>query len=372
MISKLHSIFLLFVIVVSIAGCGMYESSPLIVSIRSDDIDSVKSMIDSGEDVNASSLDIIEDRYWKLTPLIRASITGNVEIIKLLLEAGADVNGKDEFGDTALMASSEYNHIEATKLLIKSGADVDAIKPDQTTALMISARNGNYEIAHILLDANADVNIGLGVGSGGTALSLALQRRTGALPKLLKEKNTSIIKAMIDKGADLNQKDKDGRTLLDRTIGELDFDIQKLLIESGTDISKGYPLHFAAFVGETDLVFLLVQHGIDVNKKNKMKGKKNKAIYNWTALHTAAAFHRDEIVRILLENGAGVDLLTENGETPLLLAVKNKNKESAEMLINAGADINLQNKDKRSPLSIAKETGRNDIVKLLEDSGAKE
>lgn len=97
MVHTYHRFILFFITLVFTSGCvGIYESSPLIVSIRSNDIGAVESLIASGADVNALSLDFIGERPWKLTPLIRASITNNVEIIRMLLEAGADVNGKDD------------------------------------------------------------------------------------------------------------------------------------------------------------------------------------------------------------------------------------------------------------------------------------
>ena len=196
----------LSVVFLFLNGCvGIYESSPLIVSIRSNDIASVESLIVSGEDVNALSLDFIEGQSWKLTPLIRASITGNVDVIKLLLEAGADVNAKDEWGDTALMATAGYGNVEAAKLLIRSGADVNATKPDLTTALMIAARQGELEIVEVLLGANADVNIGFGIGD--TALSLAAW-----------ECEIAIMEALIKKGAYVNHYDKECRSLLEKYI----------------------------------------------------------------------------------------------------------------------------------------------------------
>ena len=194
--------FLLFIsIILFMDGCGVYESSPLIVSIRSDDSVAVESFIDAGEDVNALSLDLIEKQYWKLTPLIRASISGNVEIMKMLIEASADVNGKDEWGHTALMATAEYGHVEAAKLLIKSGANVDATKPDQTTALMIAARNGNFKIAEIVLDGGVDVNRG---GGGETALSLAVWQGNASVVELLVKNGAEVTYMVLKRAREKN------------------------------------------------------------------------------------------------------------------------------------------------------------------------
>ena len=180
-----------------VVSCGIYESSPLIVSIRSEDAYSVRSLIDSGEDVNAMSQDLIGNQYWKLTPLIRASISGNLEIMQMLINAGADVNGIDEWGDTPLMAAAAFGHVEAAKLLISSGANLDAKKPDETTALMIAARRGNYEVLKTLITAGADPNIGL--GTGDTALSLAAGAGNVVMVKLLLANGASVDRVAIER-----------------------------------------------------------------------------------------------------------------------------------------------------------------------------
>jgi TPR repeat protein len=131
------------------------------------------------------SRDWIRDQQWKLTPLVRASISGNLEIMQLLIEAGADVNGVDEWGDTPLMATVEFRHIEAAILLLENGADIDATKPNGTTALMIAARNEDLMSTDLLLRKGADPKIGL--GSGDTALSLAAWNGNKEIVRLLIE-----------------------------------------------------------------------------------------------------------------------------------------------------------------------------------------
>lgn len=157
--------------IIFISACAVSGPSPLIISIRSGDVTTVKSMIDAGEDVNELSRDLIGYQHWRITPLIGASVSGNLEIMELLIEAGADVDKKDEWGDTPLMAAVAFDHIRAARLLLENGADIDATKPDQTTALMIAARQGNSEITEFLLRQGANSNIGF--GTGWTALSLA-------------------------------------------------------------------------------------------------------------------------------------------------------------------------------------------------------
>lgn len=170
---RYYQIVLLFVALLQMGGCATYESSPLIVSVRSEDVADVKKLINAGADVNLLSYDFINGQAWKITPLIRAALTGNTEIVGVLLKAGADVNRTDEWGDTALMGAAESNSPEVAQILIDAGADINATKPDLTTALMIAARKGYLDVVILLLDAGANADVG--AGSGATALSLATQ-----------------------------------------------------------------------------------------------------------------------------------------------------------------------------------------------------
>lgn len=58
------------------------------------------------------------------------------------------------------------------------------------------------------------------------------------------------------------------------------------------------PLHVAAFMGNTNIVVLLLKHGADPN---------GQTMHNETSLHLASRAGRIETVRLLLRNGAIVD-----------------------------------------------------------------
>lgn len=45
----------------------------------------------------------------------------------------------------------------------------------------------------------------------------------------------------------------------------------------------------------------------------------------------------------------------KNGQTPLMLASKNKNSAIAKLLIDAGADVNIRRKNSKTPLMMAPE-----------------
>ncbi|QCE43394.1 ankyrin repeat domain-containing protein [Psychroserpens sp. NJDZ02] len=114
----------------------------------------------------------------------------------------------------------------------------------------------------------------------------------------------------------------------------------KLALANGTDINitrdndaNQSMLHYAANFNHLNLVQLLVENGIDINKGDT---------YGKTALHIAARKGALLIVKHLIEHGAIIDKKNEENETPFNEAIYNNSIECAEILIKNGADINNQ------------------------------
>ena len=149
------------------------------------------------------------------TALYLASEAGNVEVVDELLNAGADVNlapGPAEYGWTPPIGiASENGHLEVVKLLLNSGANVGIFKAMQRgyqhpkifqffidhgedvnntqyyfgdSSLMYFSKTGNKDIVELLLKAGADVNIKN--KDGKTALMLAQENNNTAIVELLK------------------------------------------------------------------------------------------------------------------------------------------------------------------------------------------
>ncbi len=91
--------------------CSARKESDLILS-------AIKAIIDSGADINI--------RGWQdRTPLIWACDNGLVKTVKLLLSSGADVNASTQYGDSALSLTKKAT---IKKLLIAAGAKQESLE----------------------------------------------------------------------------------------------------------------------------------------------------------------------------------------------------------------------------------------------------
>jgi ankyrin repeat protein len=137
----------------ALAGASAWQSAAATITnaARDADIDEVRQLIQSGEDVNAPEADGTSALLW-------ASYQAYPELVTLLIEAGADPNAANEFGITPLLQASRNGDAPTIKVLLDAGADIKMTHPGGETALMAAARSGSVESVSLLLDRGADPN----------------------------------------------------------------------------------------------------------------------------------------------------------------------------------------------------------------------
>ncbi|XP_028417233.1 2-5A-dependent ribonuclease-like [Dendronephthya gigantea] len=110
-----------------------------------------------------------------------------------------------------------------------------------------------------------------------------------------------------------------------------------------------------------EIVKYLVEHGAGVNGKDS-KGR--------TVLHTAVAKGALEMVKYLVEKGAEVNSKDPDGRTVLNHALSTNNPEMVKYLVEHGADVNSKDTNGRTVLHSAATKGTLEIVKYLVEHGA--
>lgn len=94
--------------------------------------------------------------------------------------------------------------------------------------------------------------------------------------------------------------------------------------------------------------------------------------HGFSPLGIAAHFGQENIVRILLTNGADPDFPSQNGYNvyPIHAALGANNNNIVKMLIEAGAEVNVVQSSRITPLHLAAQQGNIDIIILLLENGA--
>ena len=88
----------------------------------------------------------------------------------------------------------------------------------------------------------------------------------------------------------------------------------------------------------------------------------------WYALHNAVVEGNSEVVEVLLSAGANPDVLSEDGSTPLMMAVRGGDARIVALLIKAGANVFLKNEDDETAVDMARQAGFDAAVKLIEQT----
>ena len=187
----------------------------------------------------------------------KAVLWGDIEVVKQHLAAGADVNAKDDLYYTPLHIAAQQGHKEIANLLIAKDADVNVTDKSGDTPLHEAASKGYKEVAELLVTNDADVN----AKNDGESTPLHNAGRRG---------HKEIVELLIAGGADVNAKeDKFGITPLDSAIANDRTEIANLLRKHGGKTGAELSIHDAAANGNIVAVKQYLAAGIDVNAKNE-------------------------------------------------------------------------------------------------------
>lgn len=124
------------------------------------------------------------------------------------------------------------------------------------------------------------------------------------------------------------------------------------------------PLIHAVRSGVADAVREELFSGGSSVDERRMDGR------NETPLWIASYFGYENVVRLLLERGALVDLARDDGATPLFMACVQGHKIVAQLLLEHDAAADHANNDGITPLFVAIMSGHENVVRVLLEGGA--
>ncbi|MBO9496785.1 ankyrin repeat domain-containing protein [Thalassotalea sp. G20_0] len=237
--------------------------------------------------------------------------------------------------------------------LIERGAKINAKTKNygEETALHIAALRGSKRIIELLVNKGADVNAK--TSYGWTAIRCAY--KNGPI--------TPLIRCMVNAGLKIDAM-CDSSTMLAHAAREGCWELVEFLLDKGAKVNteiniKGTALHLAVLQGRPDIIKMLMNHGANINVRNHHKGK--------SVLHFAARLGRPEIIEQLIDHGADISARDNKGKTVLHDAARQDQPDIIEQLRNYGADINARDNKGRMLLHLVAASGQQAILdKLLQ------
>ena len=127
-----------------------------------------------------------------------------------------------------------------------------------------------------------------------------------------------------------------------------------------------YPLHRAIENNDINMVRQLLNR-YDVNTRRNTDIRE-------TPLTLASSLYRNEIIQVLINAGADLNMEDNDGLTPLMSSFIDdgfyNHVETIELLLDNNANVNYQNRNGETALHIASQLDRTEIIRILVDRGA--
>ena len=369
---------------------NQHAVTPLLLSAYRGHKEITRLLLAAGANINAKSEN-------GSTPLHNAASSGSREVAELLLAAKADVNSTNSNGDTPLMIAVFNKHTEMAAFLLANKADVDTPNQSGVTPLHMAADKGPKEMVELLLANNA--NIAAKNKNGGTPWDVAtvdhhddivqlLQQHGGltgsATPSVSSKKppdpreelakaalagDLKTVETSLREHPDLvSSENAEGHTLLFVAAEEGNKALARILLDAGANVNTRdrnglAPLDVAVLNGR-DLEFLelLFNRGAQVNGKTT-RGE--------TPLHQAARGGHKDAAELLFVKGADVNAKTTDGWTAL--AIASHTLQAPRLTLNGKTVSNLFATDRSIPIGMQGDVaaqGHTEVARLLREYGA--
>jgi ankyrin repeat protein len=345
---------------------------------------------------------VFEPKFGK-TLLYIATEINDYQLVKYLIEKGAEINARSD-NQTPLRIAYKKEHFEIFHFLILKGTDLEAKNEKNQTVLQQATEARQYKIVNLLSYNNAH-------GKEQFSKEFYFDCSYTDLHFASEHGHFQNVEFLIEKGAEIDAKDKSEKTALHLASEKGYFEVVKSLVEKEADINakdknEKPALHFASEKGNLEIVKNLLQHGANIGAKDKTENTpllsasenghfdvykflaenganlkdKNNALQG--SLHLASCSDNVELVQYLIKkHHFDVNEHSEESGTPLMLATLENQKVIVKCLLEEGSDVNLASNLKlikqessfdfldvflnASPLHLASFHGHLEIVKLL-------
>eukprot|EP01129_Flabellula_baltica_P003593 TRINITY_DN13348_c0_g1_i1.p1 TRINITY_DN13348_c0_g1~~TRINITY_DN13348_c0_g1_i1.p1 ORF type:complete len:1253 (-),score=225.09 TRINITY_DN13348_c0_g1_i1:25-3783(-) len=278
--------------------------------------------------------------------LIRALLAGNIKLASQMLSKGANPNGHQNDQDInyyqmplSILARQNPLNVEMIKFMLDNRADPNQILSGKQRALIHFAVDlKSVSLITLLLKNNYRVNINVTEISGWSPLHIALAKysKSNEEDKLV---YLSIIKLLIENGADLSQPTNEGIVPLHQAVSSDSLELVKEFISLGVNVNektkwKISALDLAVRKKFWDIAMVLVEAGANEIKSHIRRS-------SWTLLHSLALEeYKNEYLPLyeVLCKKIDINEPDSNGWSPIHVAIMNDNIDMINLFLQHGAD----------------------------------
>ncbi|KXH34033.1 hypothetical protein CSIM01_02368 [Colletotrichum simmondsii] len=277
-----------------------------------------KKLIQRGMSVHLETAEQQKPLHW-------AARSGNLAIARLLREHEASLDAQDRQGNTPLHLAVCHDrpgeHGDMVSLLIQMGARVDLWSTKGFTPLRWCLKYGLTDRATPLIHRKAELDVE--DKDGWTPMRWAAWYR-----------RSEMVRLMVKNGYDINHRAKDGWNIL----------------------------QYAAQYGDESLTIFLLDNDIEVDLRDQEEGL---TPLQWAIMHSNTS-----VAKLLLDNGANVNVTCKGKLTPLMQATRGGNKEAVWLLLGHKPTMDAQEEDGNTALHFAVRHGHKALVWILVEEGA--
>jgi ankyrin repeat protein len=362
----------------SVKAVNRFGVPPLALACTNGNAAIVKLLLEAGADANATM-------NGGETVLMLASRSGSVDTVKALLAGGAKTDARERQGQTALMWAAAEGNTAVVRLLMAAGADINAALSSGFTPFFLAVREGRLDTVRAFLAAGIDVNATFprpANAQRSTAGSYIRPVDPGTSPFLLAVENGhfELAIALVDAGADPND-NRSGFTALHT--------LSWIRKPDSSDNSDPAPVIGEGHLTSLDFVREIVKRGADVNFRLPKGAPKQPDTSSTIASEGATpilfAADRSDVplMRLLVKLGADPLIPNFNNSSPLMAAAglgttepleeageESEALEAVNMLLDLGADINAVNNEGDTAMHGAAYNIYPRVVELLAKRGA--
>lgn len=356
------------------------------IHLSYDDVETTRVLMENGADANRVA------NYF--TPLYLAALNNYLEVIKVLVSFKPNLEiqnaNKDSYhtGFTALSIATNYGYTDAVRLLLDAGANVNHQCERNNFPVQYAVTFNREDLLRALMEYRP--NLDLVDNDGDTALNYASSA------------SLSVVKLLVNGGSDLNTRNNMGQTPLCGAVMSENLRVVEYLIAKKAELNIiggmfGGPLHVACRWSKLNLVKVLLAAGADVNLVDSSVGTPLQSACSWCnsrkqveigesiirylindakadvktiggvegcALNAACKWSTPEMVKLILEKGAKIDIKDGMGRVAIHFAAA-QSLEHLQLILEAGADVEVMDKMGRTAMHWAATSGKIDVVERV-------